>query len=282
MGNLVQRRDGADISLAAAEALERYRLMREDAAGQAVYCDAGEVPLGPTGAYAASGAAVNAALPNKAGTVICIAAAAVTTVNGMAEVFTADDGKVSAVNSGVRFGWALTDATADGDRIEVMPDVALVPYRNTVASSVITDTTDETAFDLSLAIPAQNLRAGDVIRVRAQGIALDQNGTDTCTIKLYAGTEEIVSTGAVTIADNDVFFIDAEIVVRTIGASGTLVAGGIVGFGVEGTATAKPFKKASATEDTTAGLTIALKATFSAAHADNQVRLDVLTIEHLR
>jgi hypothetical protein len=151
------------------------------------------------------------------------------------------------------------------------------------ASSAITNTVTETAFSTgSKTLDGTQLRVGDVIRVRLQGIATATNSTDTLTVKLYLGTEEIVTTGAVDVADNDIFFIDCDIVVRTIGASGAIVACGLVGLGVEGTVTAKPFKKASATEDISGSVAVAAKATWSVAHAGNSCRLDVFNVQVLK
>lgn len=151
------------------------------------------------------------------------------------------------------------------------------------ASSNVSNTTTETAFSNgTVTIPANNLKAGDIIRVRGQGICPSTNSTDTLTIKLKIGSTVIVTTGAVDVANNDIFYFEATLVVRTIGASGTLVATGVVALGVEGTVTAKPFKLASTTIDTTAALTITVTATWSVASASNTVRQDVLVAELVR
>lgn len=152
-------------------------------------------------------------------------------------------------------------------------------YRNVAASAAVTNTTTETAFDQSVTIPAASLKAGSVLKVRAQVIATATNATDTLTLKLYVGTVEIATTGAVDVANSDIGYIDADIVFRTIGASGTLVGTGCVALGVPGTVTAKPFLKASATVDTTAALAITVQATWSVANAGNSCRLDVITVE---
>lgn len=153
---------------------------------------------------------------------------------------------------------------------------------NVAASAAITNTTTETDFDKSFTIDEGEIAVGSVFRVRIQCIATATNSTDTLEIKLYAGTEEIVTTGALDVADNDIAYIDAIIVIRTIGASGTLVGTGVVSIGVEGTATAKPFKKASAVEDMTAGLEIKATGEWSVANAGNSVRLDIIAVEKLR
>lgn len=151
---------------------------------------------------------------------------------------------------------------------------------NTAASNLITNTTTETTFSNgTVTIPKNTLAAGDVIRVRAQGIAPATNSTDTLTIKLKIGSTVIATTGAIDVANNDIFVVDASIVIRTVGATGTLVAYGTVSLGASGTATAKVFNLASTTVDTTADQTLTVTATWSVANAGNTVQMDNLLVE---
>ncbi len=155
-------------------------------------------------------------------------------------------------------------------------------YSTDAASSSVLNTTTETPFNKSITIPANRLKKGDVIRVRAQGIVSNQNSTDTLTIQLKIGGTtgtSIVSTGAVDPATNDIWYIEADLVIRTVGASGTFVATGLQALGVPGTVTAKPFLKASSTIDTTLPQDLIVSATWSVANAANIVRLDILDVE---
>lgn len=154
-------------------------------------------------------------------------------------------------------------------------------YANVADSAEVENTTTETAFDKSVTLYGQRFRIGDVIKVRAVCRVVDNNSTDTLTLKLYVGTEEIVSTGAVDVADGDVGYIDAEIVVRVLGSSGKLSGGGVHALGVPGTVTAKPFFKSEATEDISGAVPITVKATWSVAHADNEVLLEDLIVRVL-
>lgn len=177
---------------------------------------------------------------------------------------------------------------ADGDACYVLhrPLGVSVPLYSAVgASTAITNTTTETLFSKSVSIPANVLQPGDIIRVRLQGIATATNSTDTLTIKLYIGGltgSVVVATAAVDVADNDIFVIDADIVIRTSGATGTFVAAGMWNLGVEGTATFRAAKKASTTIDTTAAQVIGASATWSVASSGNSCRLDVLDVQLLR
>lgn len=154
-------------------------------------------------------------------------------------------------------------------------------YEAVAASAAVTNTTTETAFDKSYTIPANTLKAGDVIKIRAQVIATATNSTDTLTIKAKAGSTVLAATAAVDVADNDIAVIDIYVVFRTVGASGTMVAFGFVSLGVAGTATARPVSLASTSVDTTAAIALTVTATWSVADAGNSCRLDGLHVERM-
>ena len=156
-------------------------------------------------------------------------------------------------------------------------------FSQVAASTAVTNTVTETAFDQAYTIKANTLRPGNVIRIRAQATPSSGNSTNTLTLKLYLGTTVIIATAAfdVTDAGGDVGYFDVDIVIRTIGASGTLVACGVQALGVPGTVTAKPFLKASTAVDTTADLAVAVKATWSVADPGNSARLDILNVQIL-
>ena len=154
------------------------------------------------------------------------------------------------------------------------------------ARAALTKTTTETALD-SLAIPANTLVAGSTIRVRSMGITTAQNSTDTLKIYLSLGPtttalasrEELLATTAVDQEDNDVFYIDAVIQVRTIGSSGTAVA--MIEFqDPDAAATAtKRSLKASFTLNTTVEQTLAVSGEWSVANTGNSCRSDVFCVD---
>ncbi len=176
----------------------------------------------------------------------------------------------------------------DGTLTVGQPSTALptgVLYRNVAASAAVTTTTTETLFDKSYTIPANSLRVGDILTVRAQAIATATNSTDTLTLKLYLGGltgTAICTTGAIDVANGDIGYINATIVIRTIGASGTFVATGVQSLGVPGTVTAKPFLLGSTAIDTTATKVLGVSATWSTNNAGNSARLDVFEVENVR
>lgn len=178
-----------------------------------------------------------------------------------------------------RMGNLVTDR-GDGNGVNLQRYTA---YSNTAASTAISDTASETAFSLAYSVPANSLVPGEVIDIFWQGIATATNGTDTLAIKVYIGgtSGTLLFTHAATdVADNNVFSGWYKLIIRTVGASGTLV-----GFGhgksvpaAEGTMTAKDDILASTTIDTTAAQQIAVSATWSNASASNSCRLDVLHV----
>jgi len=184
----------------------------------------------------------------------------------------------------------LLDATAckEGDglavgaasgQVKAVSANAPARYVNVAASTAISDTVTETAFSTAVTLPANSLKVGSVIRVRAQGIVTSSNSSDTLDVALRLGTTDVIATGAVNSTNDDIIYITADIVIRTIGASGTFVAAGTTANGVVGTATALPRLKASTAIDTTAAISVNCSATWSVASASNSVRLDVMDVE---
>ena len=278
---MAEKTDAALLTLTTAEAIAQHRLTRFDSSGNLVYCDAGEFPLGPVRVYAASGVPLGIELlSNKAGTIKCMASAAITTAR--TPVYTAADGKVSGTNTGVLVGTTLDTASGDGSVIEVLPDLRRVPWVNTAAATVVGATsTAEHVCDKSVTIPAAELIAGSILRIRVAGLVVNQDTTPQLDVRLKVGTETIVTSTILAAATNDQTIILCDVVIRTIGSSGTLI--GLVAEMSDAAGTGVVVdNKASATEDTTAGLLVSVTAQFDASHASNTWRLDILEVQHLR
>lgn len=187
-----------------------------------------------------------------------------------------------SINTKERVKKALTSQGAANDLIN---NVQKLHYVNTAASTAISATSSETAFDTSYTIPANSLRAGSVIKVRYQGIATATNSTDTLTIKLYiggiAGTAVLTGT-ATDVANNNIFAGEAMIVIRTIGSSGTLVAVGTHTDvpAASGTATHGICEiTASTAINTTTSKAVVASATWSSTNAGNSCRMDIFSVE---
>lgn len=156
------------------------------------------------------------------------------------------------------------------------------PVSSVAASTALTNTTTPTKFSTQKTIKADSLRAGDIVRVHFQGIATATNSTDTLAVKLFIGTVEVMAIVAVDVADGDIFAGECDVVIRTIGASGTCVASGSGGIGATGIATSKRCFKASQAIDTTVDNAVAVEGTWSVANAGNSCRLDILSVQVLR
>lgn len=162
--------------------------------------------------------------------------------------------------------------------------VAALMGVSTAASTALTGTQEaDTAFDVSATIPANTLEAGSVIRFRAQWIHTATTGSETHVIEFKLGTTTIASMTAIDPATNDIGYIEGVIVVRTIGASGTMVATGVqLDHGATGVGTAKPWFLASTAIDTTADLAAAVFIDRQASATDSDsARVDVLVVELL-
>ena len=157
-------------------------------------------------------------------------------------------------------------------------------YTNTAASTALTASSTETLFDTSYSIPADTLVAGQLIKIKYQGICTATNGTDTFAAVLriggVAGTALYTHT-ATDVANNNIFLGEYNLIVRTVGASGTMV-----GFGwgknvaaAEGTITFRDDFLASTTIDTTAAQVIGVTGQFSSTNAGNSARLDFISVE---
>lgn len=181
-------------------------------------------------------------------------------------------------------GISVTSCPAANCIILVMPTDASQDLHAAIvaASSAVTNTTVETAFDQQLTIPPNTLQVGDIIRIKAQAIATATNSTDTLLLKLLLGATVLASSPTVDVANNDIGVFDIDCVIRTIGAGGTFVAMGQTSLGVPGTATGRPVNLGSTAIDTTAANIVKATATWSVANAGNSCRLDILNVSILR
>jgi predicted RecA/RadA family phage recombinase len=138
-------------------------------------------------------------------------------------------------------------------------------------SSAVTNTTTETVVG-TLTIPANTLRIGNVVEAVAAMIATATNSTDTFRFRIrlggVAGTVVADST-AIDLADNDTAQHRLQIVVRAIGASGSVVA---ASHGMMKT-TASHLVVGATTVDTTAAITLVATITESVANAGNSAKL---------
>jgi len=163
----------------------------------------------------------------------------------------------------------------------------LLQYNLAAAGTALTNTVTRTAL-ASVTIKAGTLKVGSRIRVRATAIATATNSTDTLLLDIggaVGGTPAAIAAATATdVADNNIAGFDLDLVVRTIGASGTLAGGGIFtrAPAAAGTAVAPVGLVASTTVDTTADIVFGLYGTWSVASANNSCRADLFTVDITR
>ncbi len=127
-------------------------------------------------------------------------------------------------------------------------------YSQVAASTAITGATEtSTVFDKYYTVLANAPEAGSVIRGRAWGKHTATTGAETHTLALKLGSQAIFTSGNLNPADADYWEIDFEIVYRTVGASGTIVARATLSYGASGAAgTVERYFLDSTSFDTTA------------------------------
>ncbi len=137
----------------------------------------------------------------------------------------------------------------------------------------------------SITVDGTTLRAGDVLRVKGMVKVPDVDGTDSLDVKLLMGTEEIFSTGDLTMTDdagNDVIKFEVDITINVIGASGKIAAMGSYDTLLNATYDRKTIDKAEATEDISGDVVLKVQGDWSAEHADNESYLKHFNVEHLK
>lgn len=151
----------------------------------------------------------------------------------------------------------------------------------TESSTSITNTATETAFSKTVSIPANYLRVGQALRLRAKARCTSTNGTDTFKISSRVGTAAGVLLGvgpAVDVANDDKATIDLTLTVRAIGASGKVTSAGFAGTAGSTSATGSI---GELTVDTTAAVVLVITGTWGAANAGNIVVLEDFVVEAL-
>jgi hypothetical protein len=265
----------------AGAALGVYLRVKLDATQQAVLAGVDEAGIGTVEVGVANAEQVSVRLWDNPGTRKVVCAGAV--VAG-AQLFGAAGGKVDdATTGGPVLYIALTAGSGNGSIIEAIPihqsvGGSSLVFANVANSATITNTVAETDFDKSWTSPAGDLREGDVLDIEAEVTTPATNAADTLILRLKVGTETIVTSPTVDVANDDVGHIKARVVVRVAGAGGNLEATGTVALGVPGTVTAKPFRLAGVAEDLSGAVVVKVTAQWSAANAGNQAVLEHLSI----
>jgi hypothetical protein len=183
--------------------------------------------------------------------------------------------------------FVVTDNVSNGTE-RIVGGLASV---SAAASAAITGATEaETVFSTSYSMPADTLKVGTKVVVRARGTFTAITGTETCVLRLKFGSAVLSSTGnlagGTTITADHVFIWEFEFECRATGASGTVVGHGRYQSGVRSAAPTVNFLMhtgsagtATTTVDTTPSTNLTLSCDWQAVATDsNSVRLDGFSV----
>ncbi len=185
------------------------------------------------------------------------------------DVYTAASGKITGYGTGptgFKVGTAREAATADGDEIEVeiRPDYSVWYAKILGVSTSIAGTAADTAYDKSIAVPANLLRIGSRGRIRAKVNIPTTTGAETLLlkVKIFDGTNTVTlfASAAIDVADADVGVIDVSFELPT---ATTIVSDALGAVGVLTTGTARAGGVLSSTYAPTAAATITVTQTAS-------------------
>lgn len=159
----------------------------------------------------------------------------------------------------------------------------------TAASTAITGTTEtRTVFSQSVSIPAEALQVGTVLKVTAAVFYTATTGAETHTLAVALGSTDVLTTGNIDPANDGCTVIEATIVVRSIGSSGTVVGWGFAHTGTRGGSPASQslFSGTTSTStqavDTTGALVVGIAIDRQGPATDSDsCRLDGLVVEIL-
>ena len=133
-----------------------------------------------------------------------------------------------------------------------------------------------TAADLfSYQIPANKLEVGDIVRIKAFCTVVDSNSTDTLTPILNFAGSAIATGAALNVEDSDIVYVWADVHVTS---STAMTAVSEIRTDALGATTVIAATNLSS-KDITAVMAVALNVDWSVAHADNEVRIDSVSIE---
>lgn len=159
-------------------------------------------------------------------------------------------------------------------------------HRLVAAGTTHTNSTDEAALD-SYTFPADFWQVGKRVKCKWAAVVADNNSTDQLTTYVRFGATglgdtAVFTSGAVDVADNDVSTVEVELICRSTGSAGVLVA---VARGSDPDAAHSKLIGDAVTTlssiDTTAATTIVFSADWDVAHADNQVAAQFGVIDEI-
>lgn len=146
----------------------------------------------------------------------------------------------------------------------------------------VENTTDETVFQ-GFTIPADYLSEGMTLKLRVGVKVLDNNSTDTLTVRGRLGGATLTGTAwftstAVDVVDDDICVIDVEVKVRSIGTAGEVVVCGVASDPDAAGIAAGAHLAVIGSLDTTADLFLEVTGEWSVAHAENEAACEFFNV----
>ena len=154
-------------------------------------------------------------------------------------------------------------------------------YVQSAAGTTHTNSTDEAVL-ASCTFPANFWQPGKVVKARGLVTVPSTNSTDTLTVVARFGAAALTGTAIGTtseldVANDDLVVADIELVCRSVGSAGVIVATVLLSEDAAGTAAGAHGSVVSSV-DTTAATYLALTGDWSVAHADNQCAAQSFTV----
>jgi hypothetical protein len=168
-------------------------------------------------------------------------------------------------------------AIAKNDLIGGSADGKAAKYGSTTQvanSATFTNTTDAADVATKQIAPANGLKKYDRFRIVMAGTCPSTNSTDTLTLLAKIGGQTAGSTGAIDVANNDPFVAVLDCVVWATGASGSIQVTGFVALKT----TTVPVST-TLTVDTTAAVSAAVNADWSAISTSDQFVVTALSVD---
>lgn len=148
------------------------------------------------------------------------------------------------------------------------------------AISRVASTASETFFTPVKVIPSTVVAAGDVYQFDVLVYVANKTGSPTLTVKVYIGSTQMISTGTVSVAADDMFRFTGQFQVKAVGASGSVLGAMTYVFGGN-TATSVIPVVLSASPDFSADNNFRASATWSASSASNQADLRMISLRRI-
>jgi hypothetical protein len=148
------------------------------------------------------------------------------------------------------------------------------------AGDTLTNSTAETVLG-SVAFPANFWSPGKVVKARALVTIPSTNSTNTLQTRVRFGAAALTgaaigTTSDLDVADDDLVVADVELVCRSVGSAGVIVATVLVSEDAAGTAAGAHGSVVSSV-DTTAATYLGVTGEWSAANASNQCAVQAMT-----